>query len=206
MMKPRGKRAQQGVETRDKIIETAIKQINEHGYDYVTVKDICDSLNLTIGAFYHHFKSKDDIILEILRRHDEFFINHSDEYLTGNNTLENIIIYLTLLPMRIMEDNGIDLTVKMYCVLLTQESDFPLSPQRGIAQGLTKLIKLGQDNNEITTDEEAVVIQEELLLLTRGIIFNWAESKGSYDLTSKVKKMCSKYLHYYAVDKNIELI
>lgn len=200
-MKYPGKRAQQGIETRDKIIETAIKKFNEHGYDNVTVKEICDSLNLTIGAFYHHFKSKDDIILEILKKHDEFFINHSHEYLVGNSTLENIIIYLTLLPIKIMEDNGVDLTVKMYCILLTQESDFPLSPERGIAQGLTKLIKLGQDNNEITTNEEACIIQEELLLLTRGIIFNWAEAKGSYDLTSKVKKMCSKYLYYYEVKK-----
>ena len=53
-------------ETRQKIMEEALKLFLEKGYDETTVLDIIANLGgLTRGAFYHHFKSK-DYVLEAL--------------------------------------------------------------------------------------------------------------------------------------------
>jgi len=50
-------------ETRDKIVETSLKLFVEKGYDETTVLDIVANLGgLTRGAFYHHFKSKEEVL------------------------------------------------------------------------------------------------------------------------------------------------
>jgi AcrR family transcriptional regulator len=55
-------------ETKNKILETALKLFVEVGYDETTVLDIIANLNgLTRGAFYHHFKSKEAVLEELFK-------------------------------------------------------------------------------------------------------------------------------------------
>jgi len=50
-------------ETVQKIIETSLKLFLEKGYEQTTVLDIVANLGgLTRGAFYHHFKSKEEVL------------------------------------------------------------------------------------------------------------------------------------------------
>jgi AcrR family transcriptional regulator len=53
-------------ETRQKIMEVSLKLFLEKGYDETTVLDIIANLGgLTRGAFYHHFKSKEEVLGEL---------------------------------------------------------------------------------------------------------------------------------------------
>lgn len=50
-------------ETVQKILDVSLKLFMEKGYENTTVLDIVDHLGgLTRGAFYHHFKSKEEVI------------------------------------------------------------------------------------------------------------------------------------------------
>ena len=50
-------------ETVQKILETSLKLFLEKGYEQTTVLDIVANLGgLTRGAFYHHFKSKEEVL------------------------------------------------------------------------------------------------------------------------------------------------
>lgn len=50
-------------ETVQKILDVSLKLFMEQGYENTTVLDIVDNLGgLTRGAFYHHFKSKEEVI------------------------------------------------------------------------------------------------------------------------------------------------
>lgn len=48
-------------ETRQRIIEAAFWQIYEHGFQGVGVREIAQKADLTIGAFFYHFKTKNDV-------------------------------------------------------------------------------------------------------------------------------------------------
>ncbi|XRG79849.1 TetR/AcrR family transcriptional regulator [Rossellomorea sp. GAMAL-10_SWC] len=55
--------------TEKKILDTATKLFLEKGWEQTTIQDIVDDIgDLTRGAFYHHFKSKEDIIEAVLNR------------------------------------------------------------------------------------------------------------------------------------------
>ena len=55
--------------TEARILDTATKLFLEKGWEETTVQDIVDELgDITRGAFYHHFKSKDYIIDAVTTR------------------------------------------------------------------------------------------------------------------------------------------
>lgn len=83
--------------TRTRILEAAKKLFMEKGWVETTVQDIVDELaDVTRGAFYHHFESKDDIIdavtTQMFSSDVEFFIE--DSYglnVSGLNKLCNLL-------------------------------------------------------------------------------------------------------------------
>ena len=50
------------MELKDKIIDSAYELFAENGYDKTTVADIINKAGCSKGGFYHHFKSKFEII------------------------------------------------------------------------------------------------------------------------------------------------
>lgn len=53
--------------------------MSEKGYDNIVISDVCKELGISIGCFYHHFKSKADIIIEAYRIEDEKFMQNFEE-------------------------------------------------------------------------------------------------------------------------------
>jgi AcrR family transcriptional regulator len=56
-------------ETKEKIIDAGLRAFQEKGYEETTVLDIVANMDgLTRGAFYHHFKSKEEVLSAICER------------------------------------------------------------------------------------------------------------------------------------------
>ncbi len=53
--------------TKEKIIKATIKIVNEKGFHKTTTRDIVKEAGVSTGNLYHHFKSKEEIILELLQ-------------------------------------------------------------------------------------------------------------------------------------------
>lgn len=47
--------------TRGRIVESARRLFNRHGFEQVTIDQIMAAAGLTRGAFYHHFQSKNEL-------------------------------------------------------------------------------------------------------------------------------------------------
>lgn len=56
-----------GEKRRQDIIDTARELFYRKGYEFVSINDIMDALDATKGSFYHHFESKQDILVEIAK-------------------------------------------------------------------------------------------------------------------------------------------
>jgi len=55
-----------GSDTRKALIESAASLFSARWYGIVSVAEICRSANLSNGAFYRHFKNKEEIFCAIL--------------------------------------------------------------------------------------------------------------------------------------------
>ena len=79
-------RKKQAKETRTRIYETAVELMQEHGFENITVEEICKQAGVAVGSFYYHFQSKNDILTEIFHRADEYFVAHRAEILGAKGT------------------------------------------------------------------------------------------------------------------------
>jgi TetR/AcrR family transcriptional repressor of nem operon len=52
---------------RIKLLDAALTAIRAKGYTATTVDDICEAAGVTKGAFFHHFKSKEELAVEAAR-------------------------------------------------------------------------------------------------------------------------------------------
>lgn len=82
---------------KDKIITTSLQLFEKHGYHGVTVNQIVEESGTSKGGFYHHFKSKDELLFLI---HDYFIQYALDKakhavqtYTTSTEQLQAIIYY-----------------------------------------------------------------------------------------------------------------
>ena len=46
---------------REKLLAAAVRLVREKGYDATSVDSLCEVAGVTKGAFFHHFKSKDEL-------------------------------------------------------------------------------------------------------------------------------------------------
>lgn len=83
-------------ETVQKILDVSLKLFLEKGYDQTTVLDIVHHLGgLTRGAFYHHFKSKEEVLNalgdKLFFESNPFELVKNDKSLTGLEKIKKVL-------------------------------------------------------------------------------------------------------------------
>ena len=53
---------QKSKETKDRIFQAAKTILRKKGYEGLSIKNICEEAGVSNGSFYHHFKTKDDLL------------------------------------------------------------------------------------------------------------------------------------------------
>ncbi|MBW1979643.1 MAG: TetR/AcrR family transcriptional regulator [Deltaproteobacteria bacterium] len=66
LAKPRNKKEVQARTTHKKILAAAAELFTRQGYHKTTIADIAQAVNLTSGAVFHHFRSKEALLDEVV--------------------------------------------------------------------------------------------------------------------------------------------
>ncbi|ANW65190.1 hypothetical protein BCA37_17795 [Mycobacterium sp. djl-10] len=62
------KNSEMSERTRQKLVDAALSLFSQHSYYNTSVGDIASAAQMTKGAFYHHFESKEKILLAVHRQ------------------------------------------------------------------------------------------------------------------------------------------
>jgi TetR/AcrR family transcriptional repressor of nem operon len=76
MGRPSSRISRRGEETREQILVAARGLFTQRGYHTTSVYDLFEKSGITKGAFFHHWKSKEELALEILDSVRIAFENH----------------------------------------------------------------------------------------------------------------------------------
>ena len=84
-------------ETEKKILDAAYELFVERGYENTSIQNIIDRTALSKGAIYHHFESKESILLAVFRRVAESIAMESRKVvetkdMTGRQKIQKILL------------------------------------------------------------------------------------------------------------------
>jgi TetR/AcrR family transcriptional regulator, transcriptional repressor for nem operon len=83
-------------DSKTKFLNAALDVIRAKGYNASRVEDVCEAAGLTKGSFFHHFSSKEDLVLEAAEHWNAmtggFFANAP--YHSAGGALERLLAYV----------------------------------------------------------------------------------------------------------------
>ena len=173
-------RSIRALKTKKKLFQSASKLIEKYGYDNVTIEEICRKADVSVGAFYHYYKSKSDIIVEFFKQIDYYYEEKVQPELT-NDADENINTFFRHYAQFHIE-KGFEHT----SMIVRIQTDFFLDKTRYMHILLIDLVKAAKKEGVFKKDADIDTIAAFLLVIARGLLFDWCLERGKYDFTSKM--------------------
>jgi AcrR family transcriptional regulator len=177
------KRQEQALETKERIYSAAIDLMDRDGFENITIADISKKAGVSVGAFYHYFTSKNDILAEIFHKADEYFSTQVITGLEKESIPEKIVEYFDHYA-KFNLSSGVEMTQQLF----NPKIKFFIKKDRPMLIFLEDLIQEGQERKEIRADEDPEELSRFLFVMARGIVFEWSLYDGSYDLEATMHK------------------
>lgn len=166
---------------KDELLHIAEKLFIEKGYENTSVKDIYTEVNGSFGMFYHHFKSKEEILEEVnkkmmVRRFEPIKSIIIDSNLSGIEKLSKVLL-LTIISAKQEVTNHSNNSFQKNPQLLVMHMHDTL----GIASDLlSSVIEDGIKDGTIQTERPHELSQMILLFLNVWVnpwIYQWSPEK-----------------------------
>ncbi len=187
--------------TQKALYDAASTLMHDYGYDYLTVQNICKLAGVTTGAFYHHFRSKDDILCLFLNKGYEAFIENRNVCLPEDPLAR--LTELCVLYAAHNESNGVEFVSNYYSTKNKSLNTIGLSPEDMYVSSNYRArydsLMAAREAGQIPADTDCVSLNEDICSLTKGIIFDWCLSNGGFDLTSRIRRMVDRFMSTYRI-------
>ena len=193
-------RREQSIETKNKIIEASMQLFSQYEYKDVKIQDICDKAEVSIGAFYHYFESKEAVLNAGHIEFDSFIdeILEAGEYKTTNEELYALIET----QMEYVVEHGYLATLQVYKNQLTINAKYVLNDSRRYNTLLKDIINRGIESGEFISELTSKEIVNIILVITRGMIYSWCLNEGKFDLALGTLKMLANIFPWFWQEAN----
>lgn len=172
------KREEEALNTKNKIIESAKKVVNEKGIKNTSIEDITKDADVAKGTFYTYFKSKEDILKELVCK-DEF--EYNTDFL--NEPLKKKISIFNQNTQSRIQSSGIKICRSW--IANNTNNDSQLNYDLNIIRNIIKSsIKDGELDETIDVERYSNLIVN----INYGQMLNWCMTDGKYNPTKDVDK------------------
>lgn len=182
-------RKEQASLTKKKIFDTTLLLIKKKGYGKITIREICQNAEISIGTFYLYFSSKDEILLEIYEKVDRNLTPPAE----GDSSATIIPLICSyfhdyLKEVTLMFEK--ELFREVYRISLSSGDNRFLSAERPLYQAVLAALTASQGRGETIQDVKAPDLCYKLHIFVQAYIFQWLTDDN----------LCVDYLTAYCID------
>lgn len=180
-------------ETKEKIFNAAKEIIQKNGYEDLSIKNICEKAEVSNGSFYHHFKTKDDLLSYYIENQPTVDPDLLELPASKEEASEAIVsVYLNY--ANYCKELGVEFVAGYYNPhnqalnpSIRTERAYPIVT---VQKYLEKAVASG--NISLKLDISAVVYDIRMIVI--GNVFDWALQKGNSNFDENIKRSLSHYL------------
>jgi AcrR family transcriptional regulator len=161
--------------------------MEKQGFANTTVEEIALKAGVSVGTFYHYFRSKDEIFFDIFKKADEYFkatvepaLDIADK--AGQPVFEQIITYFRYYAHYNLNRGFLNINQ-----LYNTKNKFFTRKGRFMQVLLTQVLERGFPRGEFDEDMSTEEMTDYLFTVARGIVYDWCIHEGDYDLEKKME-------------------
>ena len=164
---------------KERVVEAALDLFQEKGYHGVSVEELVEHAETSKGGFYHHFKSKDDLLYEI---HDIFISYVLNETKRASEQYDSAIDQLDALMRTFMNVFNIyqrHITVFYNeIVYLLPNHEEAITKKRTAYRKLLEQILINGQRQQVFRQELSITITAMLIIGTVNWTYKWYKQDG----------------------------
>ncbi len=173
----------QAEETRQRIVNAAVKLFKENHYDDISMLDIAREANVSTGALYHHFASKYDLAIRFCEVSDDSLLaDRASLYESDEHAAILLMDFFIGFYAASIYAVGVDVA-SVYFNPCNREVELDTR----YYETLDRIIFRGQEKGELKTDMNPHALSDFLSVAARGAAIDWCRHDGSYDLECRIR-------------------
>lgn len=180
-------------ETKARIFKAARHILQKKGYEELSIKNICEEAGVSNGSFYHHFKTKDDLLSYYIEEQPGINPDLLDLPADADEA-KKTIIYVYINYVHYCKELGIEFMSNYYTPknqslnpLIRTERPYPIITVQNYLKKCMDagIIAPGLSLDELSTDIRMIVI---------GNVFEWCLKRGNADFEDNMRRSLKTYL------------
>lgn len=192
MLEKMTKRKQQAIETRSRILKCALKLFEENGYDRVSIQDIADASQTSVGSIYHYFRSKEEMAVQVTEYLDERYASYYESLMTevsykNMGALEKLWAFYVFVQKENCQYENIK-NLYLYSLKNPAKNQLSMTDSRALLQIYRELLKQCRREKVLRdtfSDEDIIDL---LLQSSRGLIVDWLIREKDFDMERQAKR------------------
>jgi AcrR family transcriptional regulator len=180
---------------KEKIIDAAWELFQEVGYENATVNDIIKKSGTSRGAFYHHFRAKEDLLFQMAWYFDQGYEGWLENQPEDQNPITTLYKFLIFTLESVENSKYKDFLSQLYGYEVMTDGDRPIiDEQRLYFKTLLSLCADARNKKLISEEWSEYTLARTLAGLGRGLTYNWLLEKCRYSLTRTAERVFKSLL------------
>ena len=192
-------RKKQAMEMRSRIQTVALDLFDREGFENVSVEEIAQSAGCSVGNIYHYFKSKDELAIQVTSFVDAAYLELEEAYLADRHTpAKDKLIDFVGRSLQISGQEPVLYKSFIHGLKYPEQGVLKNSEKRVYFRLLYELVSACQSEGSISSDYDTDEIVEQLVVLHRGMLFEWRIYEHTFDMAARGREMARVLLRGYA--------
>lgn len=175
--------------TREAILEGAAVVFEEHGYGSASLTQVSEAAQVTKGALYFHFQSKEELARAVIEEQHRVGLEHSAAVLAGNHSgLTTMILMCRAFGLQLINEPVVKAGIR-----LTFEAETFGQPVRGPYEDwiavMEQLVIQGKEENQIRPTVDPAVLARYVVASFTGVQMVSDVLTGRADLMQRIEEM-----------------
>lgn len=183
------KRKKQAMETRKRILKCALALFEEKGFENVSMQEIAESSQTSIGSIYHYFKSKEEMAAQSTEPMDDLYNVYfrklqEDEAYRDRTAVEKLKLYYMFVHRILSQMENLK-SIYLYSLKYPESNTLSLAENRGLYQEYQLLLADCRKEGAVRDGADNDEIIELLTQASRGMITDWLLRDGNLDMEDR---------------------
>ncbi|MBT2474658.1 TetR/AcrR family transcriptional regulator [Microbacterium sp. ISL-103] len=176
-----------GLAKRHEILDAALELFAQKGYDRTSVREIARQAGLSQAGLLHHFSTKEDLFLEVLRRRDDRSSDSAEP--THTHSVDRLI---RAVDRNANEPGLVRLFVAMSAESAEDESEaraFFAARYEWLLEQIAEDVRAHQVAGDIAADLDADDAASLLVAAADGLQIQWLLNPESVDMPARIRTL-----------------